>query len=157
MDTHTMHRTSDPKTSREAAEKIAPRAPSIRDRVLSYAKARGQHGFIDDNLKAEFPSAPESSYRKRRSELAGENWLVDSGKTRSNCHGNQEVVWVHRDFVDLPPPLVERAKSQSATDKAAAREREAICAFLESPDGRRLNRQYTILAIQRGEHHKGGK
>ena len=52
----------------------------------------------------------ESSVRKRRSELAQENVLLDTGRVRKNRHGNEEKVWMHREFHHNPPPLVDRVQ-----------------------------------------------
>lgn len=102
-------RSSDPPTSREAAETVAPAVGTIRETVLAFALDRGTRGFIDDDLVRTYcEGSPESSYRKRRSELAQEGFLVDTGEVRTNRFGNNEIVWVHRDFAARAPAIQER-------------------------------------------------
>lgn len=101
-------RRSDPDTSHKAAETVSPALPSIRARVLEFALAAGKRGFIDGDLVKAFREHPESSFRKRRSELSEERWVLDSGDRRDNDFGNEEIVWIHRDHVVGPPPLLTR-------------------------------------------------
>lgn len=95
-------RLDDHPTSNRAAARVAGEQATIKARVHKFAKAAGPDGFIDDDLKAAFADSPESSHRKRRTELTGDGLIVDSGRTRQNGHGNAEVVWVHREFHDGP-------------------------------------------------------
>lgn len=103
-------RRTDPATSHKAADRQAGAVPTIRAMVLAHAMRAGASGFIDDELVR--PDRPESSIRKRRSELAQENWLIATGPTRQNRWGNAETVWVHRDFVPQAPALKERMAPQ---------------------------------------------
>jgi hypothetical protein len=107
-------RRTDPDTSHKAGAAIGPAVLPIRDQVLRFAIQRAEFGFIDDELKTAFPDAPESSYRKRRSELSEERLLVDTTKRRRNSHGNEEIVWIHRQFASQPAPVQER---QSPTQR----------------------------------------
>jgi len=91
-------RRTDPDTSHKAARSLEGTAASIRSVVEKLAREAGPAGLIDDDLVLAFPDAPESSFRKRRSELHQEGVLVDSGRRRRNRHGNEEIIWVHRDF-----------------------------------------------------------
>ena len=91
-------RTNDHQTSLRAAARAAAMQDTIKGRVLRFAHERGAEGFIDADLLAAFPDSPESSHRKRRTELTSEGLILDSGQTRENGHGNAEVVWVHREF-----------------------------------------------------------
>lgn len=110
-------RSSDPPTSHDAAETVAPAVGTIREEVLSFALDRATRGFIDDDLVRKFcQGKPESSYRKRRSELAQEGWLIDVGEQRTNGFGNNEIVWRHRGFVDAPPPLRSRERRERGKD-----------------------------------------
>jgi hypothetical protein len=102
-------RRTDPATSHQAAEKVAPFTGTIREWVLAFALRAGESGFIDDDLVTARTDHPESSFRKRRTELAQENWLIDTGRQIDNRWGNGEIVWVHRDFAANPPPIKERA------------------------------------------------
>lgn len=109
-------RRTDPDTSHKAGAKVGPAVLPIRDQVLRFAISRAEFGFIDDDLKGAFPDAPESSYRKRRSELADEKLLLDTGKRRRNGHGNEEIVWIHRQFQPEPPPVQERQTPSQRDD-----------------------------------------
>lgn len=113
-------RSSDPPTSREAAETVAPAVGTIREEVLAFAMERGSTGFVDDDLVRTFcrgeEKRPESSYRKRRSELAQEGWIIDVGEQRTNGFGNNEIVWRHRGFVEAPPPLRTRDPKERRKD-----------------------------------------
>lgn len=88
-----MTRRDDHDTSEAAAEAIAPITGKIKLRVWEFALRRGNYGLTDGELKLAFPNAPESSYRKRRTELTKEGRLVDSGQRRRNIHGREEIVW----------------------------------------------------------------
>jgi hypothetical protein len=119
MDTLAHTRSTDPRTSHRAAHKVRPRAPTIRAQVLAFA--RNRMDFIDEDLVEAFPGSPESSYRKRRSELTEGNWIVDTGRTRRNGDGNDMVVWQHRDRHPSPPPLKAReTKVRPKEDRARA-------------------------------------
>jgi len=100
-------------TSAVAAAKV--KRVSLRAKVERFALER-PFGFIDEGLRLMFPDAPESSLRKRRTELTQENRILDSGSTIANSHGNAVVIWTHRDFVRNPPPIIEREVPQSKDD-----------------------------------------
>lgn len=93
-DLFSLFRPNNPETSKEAAKAVAPKRVKIRDRVLEYARDMGAHGITDAELVERWPDAPESSYRKRRTELVQDGKLVDSGRTRLNKHGRRCVVWI---------------------------------------------------------------
>jgi hypothetical protein len=103
-----MVRRDDHRTSVDAAINLKARRFTLREQVIEFAKASLAHGLTDDELKTARPETPESSLRKRRTELAQENILVETGVTRVNRHGQDEKVWMHRDFHPSPPPIVER-------------------------------------------------
>lgn len=124
-------RRGDHPTSTQAAARVAADQETIRAAVHRFAKEAGPGGFIDADLIAAFPDRPESSYRKRRTELTADHLILDSGKTRDNGHGNREIVWVHRDHMPgVPCPtrlpedqwaeLKQRAKASAANMSAAA-------------------------------------
>ena len=106
-----MTRTPDHATSEAAAGKV--KRLTIRARVLCYAE-NTPRGFIDEQLHELSPSSPESSFRKRRSELSDECIILDTGRTRANSHGDQCVIWCHRKFHPNPPPIVVKAKGKAA-------------------------------------------
>lgn len=102
----------DPTTSILAAETVSKRRRTIRQRVEEYA-LRCPLGFIDENLLLLDPLAPESSFRKRRTELADENIIIDTGETWQNSKRQDCIVWRHRDHVLDPPPLKPREQKPS--------------------------------------------
>lgn len=112
-------RTGDHPTSSKAAARVAAEQDTIKARVLRFAKDKGLDGFIDADLLAAFPDSPESSHRKRRTELTSEGLIVDSGQTRQNDHGNAEVVWVHREF--HAGPIKPRHTTQDQWDQLLAK------------------------------------
>lgn len=114
-DLFSMTRRDDHHTSEEAAASVV--RPTLRKMVANYALRFGTGGFIDDDLKACWPDHPESSVRKRRTEMTQQNILLDSGRTRRNRNGREEKVWVHRDFVNNPPPILDRPKYISKDDQ----------------------------------------
>lgn len=107
-----MTRFLDHMTSIAAAEKILKRELTIRERVTHFALSR-PYGFTDDDLKAAFPDSPESSYRKRRSELSKENIIVPRGDEKLNRARNEETIWMHRDHMQFPPPIKPRQAAPS--------------------------------------------
>jgi hypothetical protein len=90
-------RRDDYATSQAASDALRPVTGKIALEVLAFARLYGATGITDDDLKAGFPEAPESSYRKRRTELAQRGYLVDSGRVRPNRHGRDETVWIVRE------------------------------------------------------------
>lgn len=114
-------------TSIAAAVKVSERKPSIRKIVEDFALTRPE-GFIDEELQALDPNAPESSFRKRRTELADVNTIVPTGLTRKNSKGQDCIVWTHRDHLaNAPepkkrtkkPPLFESLQNENALLRAA--------------------------------------
>ena len=83
------------RTSQAAAEKHEPRAGTWRQKVLD--KFRSHGSMTDSELMALFPDLTEkqrcNSVRPRRVELAQKGWLEDTGRTRKNSGGNDEIVW----------------------------------------------------------------
>lgn len=107
-----MTRIDDPVTSVLAAEKVSGRKWTIRQRVEDFAR-RLPHGFIDEEVGMLKPDAPESSFRKRRTELADENIILDSGETRRNRKAQECIVWRHRMHMENPPPIKPREAKPS--------------------------------------------
>lgn len=96
-------RDTDPVTSREAAERVAPSIPTTRERVRTILSDAGADGLTHDQMIREhrlrealsgWPSASESSLRTRCSELArdGEVEAV-SGRVGRSTAGNRSVFW----------------------------------------------------------------
>jgi len=117
-------RTPDHATSEAAAESVGRRAPTIRARVLAFA-AKRPLGFIDEELLALDPDAPESSYRKRRTELTDDGLILDSGLKSRKRNGELAIVWCHRKFHPAPPPITEKVRGPSA-QALAKRKREKL-------------------------------
>lgn len=86
-------RAQDQRTSEWAAALMASVTGKIAVEVLDFFKRAGAAGATDDELKVAFPDAAESSYRKRRTELFHKGLLVDTGATRPNRRGREEIVW----------------------------------------------------------------
>lgn len=130
-----MHRRNDHATSIKAARGV--RRWTLREEVIQFALDAGYNGFTDDDLKAAWAYRPESSLRKRRTELTQENILLATALTRQNRFGQEERVWCHRDrhrYVNGPiPPVVERdttpKQSQMARLKARVADLEDIAAL----------------------------
>jgi hypothetical protein len=133
-----MVRKPDHATSEAAAESVGKRKLTIRARVLAFAE-RSPGGFIDEDLRALDPDAPESSYRKRRTELTADGLLVDSGLRRKKLNGELAIVWCHRKFHPAPPPLVEKVRGKAA--KAIQR-------------NKREARLFNALVVAAHHHHR---
>lgn len=162
-----MARRDDPITSTRAAEAVSRRKWTLRQRVEDFAR-RCAHGFIDEEVGMLDPFAPESSLRKRRTELADENIILSTGETRRNSKGQDCIVWRHRDHVHNPPPQKAREKKLSrfaalqeenarlgaaiagARAAGADEERAAVIAHLRDID-EFASRCYAGV-IERGEH-----
>jgi len=85
-------------TSREAAEKIAPVAGTLRHAVymaIDQARARGlTTSEIVTILVKDNPKRKYSSVQPRTTELHKAKLIFDSGKCRKNPSENKETVWV---------------------------------------------------------------
>lgn len=113
-----MTRNPDHSTSEKAADQVTKRKPTIRARVLRYAE-NTPDGFTDEDLRRINPDAPESSIRKRRTELSNDFIILKTDRERMNGNGSMVAVWVHRKFHPNPPPEIVRPKG--ARSKALAR------------------------------------
>jgi predicted transcriptional regulator len=80
-------------TSREAAERIAPAAPTLRDRVLGVLRAAGLEGLTDEEITLRLGMSP-STQRPRRIELVAAGLVRDSGRTRHTASGRRATVWI---------------------------------------------------------------
>lgn len=89
-------RDSDPETSKRAARQAKAGLSKTQNMVLSILKEHPE-GLGDSEIRqianARFGFRPESSYRKRRSDLARLGLVVETGTKRLNEHGSQELVW----------------------------------------------------------------
>lgn len=132
-----MVRIPDHSTSEQAATSV--KRKTIRAIVLEFAEGRPQ-GFIDDDVRAIRPDAPESSMRKRRTELSDDGYILDTGTTRTNAKGSQSIVWIHRRFHPAPPPIKVKVKG-AAAQAMQRRKREAL--------------MFNAL-VMAAPHHQGG-
>lgn len=80
------------KASREAAEKIAPKTPIIRQRVFDYIKQCHDRGATGTEIANALDVLPYTA-KPRCTELAEDGYIVDTGTTRNNARGNAETVW----------------------------------------------------------------
>lgn len=79
-------------TSREAAIKIAPKAPSLRDKALEIFKQHHRLGLTADEL-AFLLDQSVLSIRPRVSELFRLGLIEDSGQRRKNDSDSTVTVW----------------------------------------------------------------
>lgn len=79
-------------TSRAAAVAIAPRAPSLRARVMDLLKAHP--GGLTADECAERLGVTVLACRPRLSELHNSGFIKDTGHTRPNASGVRAAVWV---------------------------------------------------------------
>lgn len=121
-----------PETSAKAATTFKARHGTMRALVHDFALRRADYGFTDEDLwtscygydRQKF----ERSIRPRRTELANERWLLDSGR-RQKVDGNECVVWIHRRFHADPPPI--QPKGRPEAKRTAGDERARICKWLK--------------------------
>lgn len=110
-----MARNPDHSTSIKAAQRV--KRVTLREAVLNYALS--VNGFTDEDLRKQWPGQPESSLRKRRTELTQENYILEVGSTTTNDHGQSVKLWQHRDHHPCPPPIVDRPEPYSAKAEIA--------------------------------------
>jgi hypothetical protein len=84
------------KTSRQAAERIAPVLNALQARVYRYIMDNG--GSTDEAGYTALDMSP-STYRPRRIELVNMGMVKDSGRTDKTASNRNAVVWV----ISLPP------------------------------------------------------
>lgn len=121
-ETRGMARTVDRPTSIKAAREVQRRSGTIREAVENFFALRGPMGATDDEVRRHFgDEKPESSYRKRRTELAQDGIILDTGKERGNRFGVKSTVWVHRDHAGPGAKKVEPVETKRS-------QREAILA-----------------------------
>ena len=98
---YTHARTSDPETSRAAADAIAD-ATEVQRRVYAIHRQHPE-GLTDEQLLTHYTAAhgvagrsleSKSSPRKRRSDLTNAGVLIDSGARRPLVSGRNGVVWI---------------------------------------------------------------
>jgi hypothetical protein len=80
-------------TSLEAAEAIAPKAGSLRARVLEAIRFAGERGATDEELQTVLAMNP-STQRPRRIELAHAGLIREASFTRKTRSGRAATVWM---------------------------------------------------------------
>jgi len=73
--------------------------------------------------------------------------LLESGRVRKNRHGQEEKVWMHRDFHWSPPPLVDRAPPMSKDHQITILEAQKRAL--------QVAMQRAIKLSKEGPHHNG--
>lgn len=89
-----MVRREHPDTSRQAAMRVARTLSETKVKVI---RCFGNNGpmtdrEMDSHATASYGERPESSYRKRRSELTEEGLIETTGRTRTEA-GSPRLVW----------------------------------------------------------------
>jgi hypothetical protein len=85
------YRTTDPKTSRDAAHSMKRAATAQCARVLMVLRLNGELGAEQIGIIAGMESY---SVRKRTSELCTAGLITPTGKTRKTASGRSERIWV---------------------------------------------------------------
>lgn len=80
-------------TSREAAQRIAPTAKSIRAAVLKHIVMCGPRGCTDEECQRAL-SLRVQTQTARRNELMRQGLVRDSGQRRLTSSGRRATVWV---------------------------------------------------------------
>lgn len=94
-----LSRTTDPDTSKEAAESVVPNLTKLQALVLEYAISCGEFGFTDPELNEAMGPICEghnhgtSTWRSRRAELVRKGKIEDSGKRHKRASGRNHIVW----------------------------------------------------------------
>lgn len=78
--------------SKEAASKVAPKAPNLRDQAVAIFKQHHRLGLTADEL-AFLLNASVLSIRPRLTELVHMNVIEDSGERRKNSFKSNVTVW----------------------------------------------------------------
>lgn len=81
-----------PSTSRDAALAIAPKAGTLRRKVLNEVRCRTD-GLMTDEMLERALGMKHQTVSARRNELVKGGWLQDSGKRAKTDSGNKAVLW----------------------------------------------------------------
>jgi hypothetical protein len=148
-----MVRRNDHSTSIRAAKRVVTHRNTLKAQVIAFTRESGPYGVIDEELHAIDPTRPESSFRKRRTELAQKNILIEKpGHTRKNRHGEDCKVFIHRDHAFNPPPICDAPPAISKFEAGRLAERVAVLRYLAEIDGRASH--CYALDIKNGAHLK---
>lgn len=93
VDVRKMHHKNAVDTEVEAAQKVAPKAPILRMKVLQYLQSRGQLGATGEQVANEIDEWIYS-VKPRITELVRLGLVVDSNRRYKNSRNRNEVVWI---------------------------------------------------------------
>ena len=79
-------------TSVLAAEKALPRSGTKRRMVYDYISRCGIRGATDDEIEATL-GIDGNTVRPTRGGLVEDGYIINTGTTRKNKHGNECIVW----------------------------------------------------------------
>jgi hypothetical protein len=107
------YRNEDLDTSKRAFKEQDPTRLSDRMKmILSYMRERGEKGTTDFDIRMRFgPDNPESSWRKRRSDLKKKGLVVDSGR-RTVKDGSSVIVWVVAEVLPAQTSFAQTGQEQ---------------------------------------------
>lgn len=80
------------RTSIMAAEKALPRTGTKRRLVYDFIERCGLRGATDDEIQATL-GIDGNTVRPTRGSLVDDGYIIDTGTTRKNKHGNECIVW----------------------------------------------------------------
>jgi transcription initiation factor IIE alpha subunit len=80
------------RTSVMAAERALPRSGTKRRLVYDFIERCGMRGATDDEIQATL-NIDGNTVRPTRGSLVEDGYIIDTGTTRKNKHGNECIVW----------------------------------------------------------------
>lgn len=80
------------RTSVMAAEKALPRSGTKRRMVYDFIERCGIRGATDDEIEATL-GIDGNTVRPTRGGLVEDGFIINTGTTRKNKHGNECIVW----------------------------------------------------------------
>jgi hypothetical protein len=80
------------RTSIAAAQKILPKTGSLRRKVYEYILNEGLRGATDQEMETTL-NIDGNTIRPTRISLVKDGFIMDTGTTRKNQHGNDCIVW----------------------------------------------------------------
>jgi hypothetical protein len=113
---HTLHRRSDPDTSREAAEQVASHITA--DRAYALACVTEMSGCTARELEAHYGVHPEGKVRKRLVDLERVGLVYRGVKRRCRINGTKAAIWWPTDGAAVvnvqtgKPPVLAAAGSE---------------------------------------------
>jgi hypothetical protein len=80
------------RTSIAAAQKVLPKTGSLRRKVYEYILNQGLRGATDQEMELTL-NIDGNTIRPTRISLLKDGFILDTGTTRKNQHGNDCIVW----------------------------------------------------------------